>query len=95
MTMLPAEASGISNSPAASSASALERFCGAFGFHHAYDGSAGPYVWIGRDAGGVSLVSPPPAFGSSMDFRSPTRRSTSPRLIVLDAAFVAGLLVHG
>ena len=103
MTMLPADASGVSISPRPSSASALEKVLrGLSVFTMLMTVPQVLTVWIGRDAGGVSLISwLSYLLGACLWFiygfqkRDKTIYLACVGWIVLDAAIVVGVIVHG
>jgi uncharacterized protein with PQ loop repeat len=103
MTMLPADASGVGNPPDLSSASALEKVLrGLSVFTMLMTVPQVLTVWIGRDAGGVSLVSWLSYllaaclwFVYGFQKRDKTIYLACVGWIVLDAAIVAGVLMHG
>jgi len=103
MTMLPADASCVTNSFSPSPASGLEKVLR--GLSVVTMLMTVPQVlavWIGRDAGGVSLVSwlaylvaACMWFVYGMQKRDKTIYLACIGWIVLDAAIVAGVIVHG
>jgi uncharacterized protein with PQ loop repeat len=101
MTMLPADASCVSKSPLP--ASALEKVLrGLSVFTMLMTVPQVIAVWIGRDAGGVSLaswlaylVSACLWFVYGFQKRDKTIYLACIGWIVLDAAIVAGVIVHG
>jgi uncharacterized protein with PQ loop repeat len=101
--MLPADASGVSISPRPSSASALEKVLrGLSVFTMLMTVPQVLTVWIGRDAGGVSLISwLSYLLGACLWFiygfqkRDKTIYLACVGWIVLDAAIVVGVIVHG
>ena len=103
MTMLPADAPGVSNPPHPYSASALEKVLrGLSVFTMLMTVPQVLAVWIGRDAGGVSLVSWLSYlvaaclwFVYGFQKRDKTIYLACVGWIVLDAAIVAGVIVHG
>ncbi len=103
MTMLPADASGVGNAPAPSPATALEKVLrGLSVFTMLMTVPQVLTVWIGRDAGGVSLaswlaylVSACLWFVYGFQKRDKTIYLACIGWIALDAAIVAGVLVHG
>jgi uncharacterized protein with PQ loop repeat len=103
MTMLPADAPGVTHSPGPFSASALERVLrGLSVFTMLMTVPQVLTVWIGRDAAGVSLVSWLSYlvaaclwFIYGFQKRDKTIYLACVGWIVLDAAIVAGVLVHG
>jgi uncharacterized protein with PQ loop repeat len=103
MTMLPADAPGVGNPPNPSSATALEKVLrGLSVFTMLMTVPQVLTVWIGRDAGGVSLaswlaylVSACLWFVYGFQKRDKTIYLACIGWIVLDAAIVAGVLVHG
>ncbi len=103
MTMLPADAAGIGSSPDPSSATALEKLLrGLSVFTMLMTVPQVLTVWIGRDAGGVSLVSWLAYliaaclwFVYGFQKRDKTIYLACVGWIVLDAAIVAGVIVNG
>jgi uncharacterized protein with PQ loop repeat len=103
MTMLPAEAAGVSKPPGPSSPSALEKVLrGLSVFTMLMTVPQVLTVWIGRDAAGVSLVSWLAYllaaclwFVYGFQKRDKTIYLACVGWIVLDAAIVAGVIVHG
>src|SRR5687768_1740994 len=103
MTMLPADASGVGNAPDPSPATALEKVLrGLSVFTMLMTVPQVLTVWIGRDAGGVSLaswlaylVSACLWFVYGFQRRDKTIYLACIGWIALDAAIVAGVLVHG
>ena len=103
MTMLPADPPGVSNSPRPSSASGLEKILrGLSVFTMLMTVPQVLTVWIGRDAGGVSLVSWVSYlvaaclwFVYGFQKRDKTIYLACIGWIVLDAAIVAGVIAHG
>ena len=103
MTMLPADAPGVSNSPRPPSASGLEKILrGLSVFTMLMTVPQVLTVWIGRDAGGVSLVSWVSYlvaaclwFVYGFQKRDKTIYLACIGWIVLDAAIVAGVIMHG
>jgi uncharacterized protein with PQ loop repeat len=101
--MLPADAAGAGNSPGPSSASLLEKVLrGLSVFTMLMTVPQVLTVWIGRDAGGVSLaswlaylVSACLWFVYGFQKRDKTIYLACVGWIALDAAIVAGVLVHG
>ena len=103
MTMLPADAAVVSKSPDPSSPSALEKVLrGLSVFTLLMTVPQVLTVWIGRDAAGVSLVSwLAYLLAACLWFiygfrkRDKTIYLACVGWIVLDAAIVAGVIVHG
>jgi uncharacterized protein with PQ loop repeat len=103
MTMLPADAACVTKRAAPSPASALEKVLrGLSVFTMLMTVPQVLTVWVGRDAGGVSLASWLAYLGSAVLWfvygfqkRDKTIYLACIGWIVLDAAIVAGVIVHG
>jgi len=103
MTMLPADPSCVADSPGPSPASGLEKVLrGLSVFTMLMTVPQVAAVWIGHDAGGVSLVSwLSYLVGACLWFiygwrkRDKTIYLACIGWIALDAAIVAGVIVHG
>ena len=103
MTMLPADPSCVTNPPSPPPASALEKVLrGLSVFTMLMTVPQVATVWIGRDAGGVSLVSWLSYlvaaclwFVYGLQKRDKTIYLACIGWVVLDAAIVAGVIVQG
>lgn len=103
MTVLPADASCIASPPTPSPASGLEKVLrGLSVFTMLMTVPQVLAVWIGRDAGGVSLVSWISYlvaaclwFVYGLQKRDKTIYLACIGWVVLDAAIVAGVIIHG
>jgi uncharacterized protein with PQ loop repeat len=103
MTMLPADASCVTSSPSASPASGLEKVLrGLSVFTMLMTVPQVFTVWIGHDAGGVSLVSwfaylvaACLWFVYGLQKRDKTIYLACIGWVVLDTAIVAGVIIHG